>query len=173
MRENHFAALAVIDRAAGQISANGHANHGGRLEISAGAPARGGKFVAELHHGRPDIVEELNLRDGLQSSRGHADGPADDVGFRQRRIKNALSAIFFLQPGGGFEYAALPFDLLQIFFAADVRHVLAKNENAFIAGHFVHQRCRNYFHHGLGLAAIGGSATKSLPVGSTSGEYTH
>ena len=83
MRENRFAALAVIHRAAGKIAADGHAQHGGRLEHAVRTPAHDAQLVANLHHGGPDVVEELNFGDGLEAARGHADGAADDAGFRQ------------------------------------------------------------------------------------------
>ena len=40
MREDRFAALAVIDAAAGEIAADGDANHRGAFEVAVGAPAR-------------------------------------------------------------------------------------------------------------------------------------
>src|SRR6266852_3246599 len=106
MSESDFSALAMVDGAAGQISADGHADDRRRLELSRGAPAHHGELVADLHHGRPDVVEELNFRDGLQAARGHADGAADDAGFRQRRIENAGAAEAALQAGGSLEDAA-------------------------------------------------------------------
>src|ERR1700719_5315312 len=110
MRKNRFAALAVIHRAAGQIPADGHANYRGTFKRSIRTPARHAQFIANLHHGRPDIIKKLYLRDWLQSPRCHADGPADDAGLRKRRIENAISAKFALQTGGRFENAALAFD---------------------------------------------------------------
>ncbi len=84
-----FAALAVIDRSAGEIPANRNAHDDGRLESASGAPAQRGEFVAELHHGRPDVVEELNFGDRLQPANGHADRATDDGRFGERRIENA------------------------------------------------------------------------------------
>ena len=62
----------------------------GDLKCPVGAPAHDGHLVAELHHGGPDVIEELNFGHGLEAARGHADGAADDVRFRQRRIEHAL-----------------------------------------------------------------------------------
>ena len=121
----------------------------GALETAVGAPAHDAEFVANLHHGRPDVVEELDFGDGLQSARGHADGAADDVGFGERRVENAIGAVFALQAGSGFEDAALPFHVLEIFFAAGVGNVFAENGDALVARHFVGERGGNHFDHGL------------------------
>ena len=73
MREGHFAALAVINRAAGEVAADRNANHDGRFEMSGGAPANRGHLIAQLHHGRPDVIEELNFGNRFQAANGHAD----------------------------------------------------------------------------------------------------
>ena len=82
VREDHFAALAVIDRAAGEIAADRDANHDGRLEMAGGAPANSGHLIAQLHHGRPDVIEKLNFGNRLQPANGHADRAADDIALR-------------------------------------------------------------------------------------------
>ena len=84
MRENNFAALAVINRAAGEVAANRHAHDDGSFEMSRRAPTHGGEFVAELHVSRPNVIEELNFRHGLQTAQSHADGAADDVSLGER-----------------------------------------------------------------------------------------
>src|SRR5258708_295328 len=81
VRENGFAALTVINAAAGEIAANGYAQDRRCFETTIGAPAQDAQLVANLHHGRPDVIEELDFGDRLGSARGHADGPADDAGF--------------------------------------------------------------------------------------------
>src|SRR5712664_2384811 len=111
MREDGFAALAVVNAAAGEVAADGYAQHRGRFEIAVGAPAQDTELVANLHHGRPDVVKELDLRHRLEAASGHADGAADNAGLRERRVENSIVAVFSLQAGGGFEDAALAFDL--------------------------------------------------------------
>ena len=54
------------------------------------APADQRQFVSQLHHGGPDVVEELDFDYWLQSARGHARGAADDIGFSQWRVKHAV-----------------------------------------------------------------------------------
>src|SRR5258707_12346985 len=73
--------LTVINAAAGEIAADGYAQHRGTFEAAIGAPAQDAQLVANLHHGGPDVIEELDFGDRLESARGHADGPADDAGF--------------------------------------------------------------------------------------------
>src|SRR5579883_2039015 len=103
MRENGFAALAVIHRAAGEIASDGHTNDGWRFECSVRTPPHHGQLIAKLHHGRPDVIEKLNFSDGLESASGHADGPAHDAGLRKRSIEDAVGSIFALESGSGFE----------------------------------------------------------------------
>src|SRR5579863_10480438 len=56
MREGDFSTLAVINRAAGQVAANGDAHDDWSLEMPRGTPAEDCDLVAQLHHGRPDVV---------------------------------------------------------------------------------------------------------------------
>src|SRR5258708_12521966 len=109
MRKNRSAAWAVIKAAVGEMAGGGQAEHRGKFEIAIGAPAQDAQLVANLHHGRPDVVEELDFGDGLQAAGGHADGAADDAGFGKRRVEDAVVAVFSLQAGSSFEDAALPF----------------------------------------------------------------
>src|SRR6266436_7821315 len=150
MRENGFAALAVINAATCQVAADGDSEDGGTLEIAVGAPAQDAEFVANLHHCRPDVVEELDFGDGLQPARSHADGAADDAGFGQGRIENAIVAVLSLQAGGGLENAALPFYVLQIFAAAGVGYVFTEDGDALVARHFVGERSGAHLDHGFG-----------------------
>ena len=102
-----------------------------------------------MHHGGPDVIEELDFGDGLQSAHGHADGAADDGGFGERRIEDAVGAVIALQAGGGFEDAAFAFDVLEVFFAAAVGDVFAEDDDALVAGHFVGERGGDHFDHGF------------------------
>src|SRR5260370_6052273 len=114
----------------GEKTADGHAQNGGTFEVAVGAPAKDTQLTANLHHGRPDVVEELNFGDGLEAAGGHADGAANDAGFGEGRVENAIVAVFSLQAGSGFEDAALAFDVLEIFLTAGVGDGLAKNRDA-------------------------------------------
>ena len=160
--ENHFAALAMIDSPAGKISADGDPHHDRRLEITSGAPANGGQFVAQLHHGRPDVIEELNFGDWFQSAGGHADRASDNIRLRQRRIEDAVRAEFALQAGRGFEDAALPFHRGELFFAAAIGDVFTEDDDARVALHFVDQRGRDHFDHGFGIAVLFGFGVELL-----------
>ena len=71
-------------------------------------------------------------------------GAADDVGFGQRRIEDAVGAELALQSRGEFEDAALAFDLLllDVLFAAAVGDVFAEDDDALVAPHLVAQAWR-------------------------------
>src|SRR5258708_12025446 len=114
MRENRFPALAVIHAAAGQIASDRHSQNYRRLEGAIRTPTHHAKFIANLHHGRPDIIEKLNLRDGLQPPRGHPYGAPYDAGLRERSIENAVAAVPALQSRRSLNDPPLAFDLLQV-----------------------------------------------------------
>ena len=90
-------------------------------------------------HGGPDVVEELDFDDRLHAADGHADGAADDVGFGERRVEDAVGAELLLQAGGELEDAALAFDLAlaQLLIAAGVGHIFAEDDDARVAAHLV------------------------------------
>jgi len=111
------------------------------------------QLVPYLHHGRPDVVQELDLRHRLQTARGHADRTAHDGGFRQRCVKAALRAELDLQPSGGFEYPALALDFPQILSPAAIGHILAKDPDAGIAPHLLAQRGVDRVHHRYRIAS--------------------
>ena len=90
MRKDALAGLRVVDGAAGQIAADGHADHGRSGPDSIRAPAHQRQFIVDLVHGRPDVVEELDFDYRLHPSESVADGPAHDVGFAERRVEDAL-----------------------------------------------------------------------------------
>ena len=180
VREDHFAALAVINPAARQVSADRHAHHRRAFEMSRRTPAQVRQLVAQLHHRRPDVIEELNLRDRLQPAHRHSQRAPHDARLGNRRVEHAHRSESPLQAGGRLENAALPFHAGQIFFAPAIGHVLAEHDDPLVARHFIRQRGGNNFHHGLrlrdrsaaGLPANFGAASNCAPVGSTSGEYT-
>ena len=159
-----FAALAVINRAAVEIPANGHADHHGRRESVIGAPTQAGELVANLHHRRPDVIEELDFDDGLQSARGHTGSAADDGGFGDRSVEDALRSENGLEALGGLEHAALAFNLFQAFFVAAIGDVLAEQHDLVVAPHLLVQGEIDGIDHGarfagkarLGLEFLGG-----------------
>src|SRR4029077_9654408 len=130
MREDDLARLAVVGTAPRQVTANCRANHGWGLEAASGTPAGDDQFVADLHHGRPDIVKELYFSDWLQTAHRHTNGAAEDGCFRKGRIENAVRTEPALQARRGLEDSALTLDLRQTFFAAAIGHVLSKNQDA-------------------------------------------
>ena len=147
-----LAALRVIDGSAGKVAANGHANDAGRGERVVRAPADQRQFAAQLHHGGPDVVKELDLDHRLQSALGHAGGAAHDVGFGDRRVEYPVRTELYLQAGGELEDAALALDqfLLEIFFAAAVGDIFSEDHDALIAAHLVAQGGIDQVGHGLG-----------------------
>src|SRR4051812_45250423 len=86
---------------------------------------------------RPDIIEELNLHDGFQSTRRHAYSATDDIRFSQRRIKDTRRAELSLKIRCDLEDAALAFDLFQILLARDIRHVFAEDYDRRVSSHLL------------------------------------
>ena len=167
MGEYALSALRVINGAAGKVSANRHPNHAGRGKSIVRAPADQRQFVAQLHHGRPDVIEELNLDHRLQPARSHAGGAAHDVGLRNRRVKHPVRAEFDLQPGRELEDAALALDhfLLEIFLAAAVGDIFAENDDALVAPHLVAQGGIDQVGHGFGVDRLLAVRRRSLGLG--------
>ena len=147
VREDRDARLAVIRRAAAQVAADRHADHHRTRPVVARPVAHHRHLVANLHEGRPDVVEELDLDDRLQPAQRHADAAADDVRFGQRRVEDAVAAELPLQAVGDLEHAALAGDGGERLLAAGVGHVLAEDDDARIARHLVAQRGVDGVHH--------------------------
>src|ERR1700686_337395 len=97
MGEDALATLRVINGATSEVSANRNPNDARRRKSVVGAPANQRQLVPKLHHGWPDVVEELNLHHRLQPARGHADSASHNVCFRQWRIEDAIAAEVILQ----------------------------------------------------------------------------
>ena len=166
-----LAALAVINGAAVEIPADGHADHHGRRESVIRAPTQAGELVADLHHRRPDVIEELDFDDGLQSAGGHAGSAADDGGFGDGSIEDALRSKDGLEALGGLEHAALAFDLLQALLVAAIGDVLAEQHDLVVAPHLLVQGEIDGVDHGARIAGKARLGSNSLEVGSTRGEY--
>src|SRR6185437_10111093 len=109
MSKDALSALRMVNRAARQISANGHTNHARRGKAVVGAPANDRQFVTHLHHRRPDVIEELNFDDWFQAAHCHARRSPDNAGFRNGRIEDTVRTKFTLQAKREFEDAALAF----------------------------------------------------------------
>src|SRR5207247_1383599 len=78
--------------AALQIAPVGDAHHDRAREGVAGAPAQGGELVAQLMIGGPDVVEELNLDDGLQAAGRVDDRAAHGVRLGVRGVVELLES---------------------------------------------------------------------------------
>src|SRR5438034_2455520 len=102
MSENALAALGVVDGAARQVSANRNPNYTGSRESIIGTPANQRKLVAQLHHRRPDVVEELNLNHRLQPARRHSGRSTHDRCLGKRRIEHPVGPKIALQAKGQF-----------------------------------------------------------------------
>ncbi len=82
MGEKALDVLAVAESAV-DVSADRHADDHGAEKVPGRAPAHGRHLIAQLHHGGPDIVAELDFDDRLEAVKGEADGGSDDAGLRQ------------------------------------------------------------------------------------------
>ncbi len=120
-------------------------------------------LIAQLHHRGPDVVEELDLDDRLQPANRHADRPADDVGFRNRRVEHPVVAKRALETVGDLEDAALARHELQCLAAAGVGDVLAEDHDARVARHLVLEGPVDGGHHRVGLAL--GRRGRAEPIG--------
>ena len=113
-------------------------------------------LVAQLHVAGPDVVEELNLDDRLDAAQRHADGAADDVRFRKRRVEHALAAVQLLQAVRHLEDAAFARYRRQRALARRIRHILTEDDDARVARHLVAQRRVDGGDHCVGRAARSG-----------------
>src|SRR5215471_5055945 len=123
MGESDLSGLAVINRASREITADGHSKYDRRFGAAVRAPAIGSEFVPNLHHGRPDVVEELDFGDGFKASGSHPYGAPDDGGFRDGRIEAAMAAEFGLQARRELKDTTLSFDFSEVGFMAAIGDV--------------------------------------------------
>ena len=173
VREDALAGLAVIHAAAAQISADGDADDDRRLEGVGRPVPQHRELVANLHHRRPDVVEELNLDDRLDAAHRHANRAPDDVRLGERRIEDAVVSERALEAVRGLEHAALARYLFDDVAVARIGDVLAEHDHQRIARHLVVQRAidRGDHRNRDRPEATAGVSNRS-DVGSTSGEYT-
>ncbi len=83
------------------------AQHHRAAQPATGAVAQAGGVVDQVIKGGIHKAGKLDFAHRAQALRGHADGHAGDLGFRQRRIQHALFAKALLQAEGGAEHAAV------------------------------------------------------------------
>jgi hypothetical protein len=153
MRENALARLAVVHAAPTQVPADRHSNDNRRLERVGRAISQHRQLVANLHHRRPDVVEELDLDDRLQAAHRHADRTPDDVRLRERCIEHPVIPELPLQSVGGLEDTALAGHLVDDVALARIGDVLTEHHHQRVALHFVVQRAidRRDHRHRLAL----------------------
>ena len=111
MGEHRLGALGMmLGRAnAGPVRRAQHHRTG---EPSLRAVAQSGCMVHQLIDAGIDETHELDLADGLQALRRHADAQPADQQLGKRRIEHALRSEALLQPGGGAKNAAVDADIL-------------------------------------------------------------
>src|SRR3954470_12940391 len=126
----------MINRAT-DISTVGGANDDRRRKIVVRPPAHCRELVAQLHVSGPDVVEELNLDDRLESTGRESNGASNDVRFGERRVVDATAAELLLEPPRHLEHATLSLDLAEVFLARYVGNVLSEDEDLLVAPHLV------------------------------------
>ena len=129
VREDALAGLAVVQPAAAQVSADRHADDHRAREHVVGAVPQHRHFVAELHHRRPDVVEELDLDDRLEPARAHAARAADDGRLGERRVEDAIGSEGALQAQRRLEDAALARHFARLRLVRRVRDVFAEHDD--------------------------------------------
>ena len=154
--EHRGTGLRMVRRAAFEIPAVRHPHHHRRAEGVVRAPPQRRQLVPELHVGRPDVVEELDLDHRFEPARSQPDGPANDVGLGQRRVVDAVAPERALQPPGDLEHPTLPLHVAEVPFPAAIRHILAEDHDPRIACHFVAQADVEQVDHGGGIAGEAG-----------------
>ena len=139
MGEYRFTALGVPDRSTCQITADSDPDHERDCEPAFGSPSGRRRLGTDLHHRRPDVIEELNLGTGPKSSNRLTDPPANDVRLGQGSVVAPSDPELPLEPVGSAEDAALSFhdgdDVL-----TGVSDVLAENADPLVRGHLLVQR---------------------------------
>ena len=150
--EDALARLRVVRRAAAQVAADGHADDHRARPVVARAIAQHRHLVAQLHHRRPDVVEELDLDHRLQAARrpcptarpmmlASASGELNTRSMPNARCSPCVTLKTPPLPGTSPARSR-----------GCVRHVLAEHDDARVARHLVLQRAVDGRHHRLGLA---------------------
>src|SRR6185312_4343130 len=103
-------------------------------------------------HGRPDVIEELNLKHRLKSASSHSDRATNDVRLRQRRVKDAGAAKLSLEISCHLEYAALTLHFFEILLTRAIGDVFAENDDARVSSHLGVQATINQIDHRARIA---------------------
>ena len=137
----------MVDGAAGQIAAGRHPHDERSAVVAVRAPAETGEFAPDLHVGRPDVVEELDLGDRTQAADRHAEAESHDGGLGEGTVEDPLRSELALESVAHLEDAALALDLPEVRLAACVRHVLAEHDDPGVAGHLRAEGGVDQVHH--------------------------
>ena len=143
--EDGLTGLGVPDGPAAHVAADRHPQHHRAGERAVGAPPDGGRLALDLVHGRPDVVEELDLGHGPQAPQPLPYRPADNVGLGERRVVAPGQAEAALEAEGGAEYATLALHVGQHGLAG-VGDVLAEHPDAFVLLHLLLEGCAGWLH---------------------------
>ena len=135
MREECFTRLRVVDASALQIASVRRSDDERRRECPVRAIAHGRQLVSDLVERRPDVVEELDLDDGVHPSERLSDGSSNDVRLSERRVVHPLCPELRLKAMRDFENTALSLHLTQRRGFGHVGDVFAEHHDARIALH--------------------------------------
>src|SRR5680860_818509 len=142
------------DRAAGEVTADRHADDRRAREHAVGTPPDGRRLRLDLRHRRPDVVEELDLGARPQAAYRLPDRAPDDVGLGQRRVVAARLAELTLEPEGDTEDSALARHLVE-HPRVGVGDVLTEHPDALVARHLLVQRAPDRLAERDLLAVVG------------------
>ena len=110
MGEHRLGALGMMLGRA-DAAAVGRAQDHGAAQPPLGSVAQPRRVIHQLIDAGIDEAHELNLADGLEALRRHADAQPADQQLRKRGVDHALGAESLLQPDGGAEDAAVDADV--------------------------------------------------------------
>ena len=113
----------AVGLAAENAAAIRRADHHRHRPFAGGAVADAAGLGEDLVEAGEDVIGELDLGDGLQAVKPHADRGGDDAALGDRRVEHAGLAIFLLQAGGDPEDAA------------EIADILAEHDDVRIARH--------------------------------------
>ena len=139
----------------------GDANDGGGGQGSVGAPANERQFVAELMHGGPDVVEELNFDDWLEAARRPCRRRGRRCWLRPAaELKTRSQPNSHCRPAVSLKTPPLPLTSLCSRYSSRraVGDVFAEDDDARVAAHFVVQAGVDEVGHGAVLARPAGGS---------------
>ena len=109
-------------------AADRHPHHERGRILAARTVAELGELIHDLIEGRVDVVAELDLGNGAETVKRHADRGPNDARFGERRVDAAIGPELFLKPDRGPEDAA------------ETPDVLAENDHPLVATHLEPKR---------------------------------